>query len=722
MKNFSALFSVFCSFIGLAHGQAPVEHVVHTFGNFTHGATPYGTLARDTSGNLYGTTYLGGTANMGVVFKLHAGAYQTLHSFLGGSDGANPYAGVTLDNSGNVYGTTYLGGVANVGTVYKINAAGQETVIYAFSGQVDGANPYASLTIDSAGNVYGTTVYGGANNAGVVFKISPVGQETTLYSFKGKADGASPYGWLIFDPSGNLYGTTYGGGQHGKGVIYELNNSFQETVLYSFDSRNGSPHAGLTRDSAGNYYGTTSSIIYEFSATNQFTTLYQFAIGEGPQDPDSGVVLDTAGNIYGTTDGGGVPLRGIVYKLDTAGALTSLYAFPGGPGYQVPTGGIILDPSGQIFGTTPNAGSAGMVYQMDASGKERTLYTFPGAADGTTPFGSLIMDAKGNLYGTTQKGGPTNSGVLYKIDPSGKETTLYDFTGTPGAGPGHIIARDSKGDIYGAADTGADGFGSLFKLSASGAYTTIYNFTGGPDGTGSDGVTLDSAGNLYGAGTGGLAPSGLIFKIATSGIFSVLYTFTGGADGSDPNPELTIDASGNIYGTTVYGGSGAGVVFEITNQTAFRTLYTFTDGTDGGNPTAGVVLDPAGALYGTTSNGVPNGGRVFKISAAGEYGVLYSFTNILDGELPLSSVVLDPTGNLYGTTSIGGATGCTYACGVVYELDTSGQETVLHSFTDGAGGGYPYSNVILSPSGNLYGTAVFGGTTGGGVLYKITPQ
>ncbi len=285
MKKFSAFLPLFCSFLALAHAQAPFERVVHTFGNFTHGANPYGTPARDANGNLYGTTYLGGTANLGVVFKLHNGTYQTLHSFQGGSDGANPYAGVTLDSSGNIYGTTYFGGAANAGTVYKISAAGQETVLYTFTGAADGANPYASVTLDSADNVYGTTVYGGTDKAGVVFMISPAGQETILHGFTGKGDGANPYGWLIFDPSGNLYGTTYGGGKNARGAIYELNTSLQETVLYNFVERNGSPYAGLTRDSAGNFYGTASSIIYKLSATNQFTTLYQFAIGEGPQDP-----------------------------------------------------------------------------------------------------------------------------------------------------------------------------------------------------------------------------------------------------------------------------------------------------------------------------------------------------------------------------------------------------------------------------------------------------
>src|SRR5579871_299948 len=192
--------------IGIVQAQTAVEHVIHTFGNFPKGATPYGTLIRDNSGNMYGTTYEGGSANLGVVFKLDKAGYQVLYSFKGGTDGANPYAGVTLDSAGNLYGTTYYGGTANAGVVYKLDPLGNETVLYTFSGGADGANPYAAVMVDSAGNLYGTTVNGGAAQVGVVYKINPSGQETVLYNFTGGSD-ANPYGGVIADPAGNLYGT-----------------------------------------------------------------------------------------------------------------------------------------------------------------------------------------------------------------------------------------------------------------------------------------------------------------------------------------------------------------------------------------------------------------------------------------------------------------------------------------------------------------------------------
>jgi uncharacterized repeat protein (TIGR03803 family) len=196
-----------CALAAIGHAQTPAETVILSFGNFPSGATPYGTPILDASGNLYGTTYQGGAANLGVVFKLGTSGYQVLYSFMGGSDGANPYAGVTLDSTGNLYGTTYNGGAANAGVVYKLAPSGQETVLYSFTGGADGANPYAGVILDSAGNLYGTTMNGGSAKAGVVYEVSPSGQETVLYTFTGGNDGASPYAGVVADRAGNLYGT-----------------------------------------------------------------------------------------------------------------------------------------------------------------------------------------------------------------------------------------------------------------------------------------------------------------------------------------------------------------------------------------------------------------------------------------------------------------------------------------------------------------------------------
>ncbi|MGD0361699.1 MAG: choice-of-anchor tandem repeat GloVer-containing protein [Bryobacteraceae bacterium] len=221
--------------MAMAPAKAATETVIHTFGSFPIGANPYGNLAEDPAGNLYGTAYQGGTVSLGTVFKLGKPGYKLLHSFTGGTDGATPYAGVALDSAGNLYGTTFGGGASGKGVVYKVSASGQETVLYAFTGGADGGSPYAGVVLDAAGNLYGTAYYGGTANAGVVYKVSPAGQETVLYSFTGGTDGANPYDGVTFDSSGNLYGTTYAGGATSVGVVYMLTASGQEIVLHNFE-------------------------------------------------------------------------------------------------------------------------------------------------------------------------------------------------------------------------------------------------------------------------------------------------------------------------------------------------------------------------------------------------------------------------------------------------------------------------------------------------------
>src|SRR5215469_8135470 len=248
------------------------------------GYNPLGGLVQDSAGNLYGTTYAGGSTfgtddnGGGTVFKVDITGRETvLHNFCSKTncaDGQLSYAGLILDPAGNLYGTTSGGGAHGSGTVFKINTNGQESVLYSFctaANCADGQAPYAGLIRDAAGNLYSTTTYGGANNGGTVFKLDTAGHETVLYSFCSETnctDGQLPYAGLIQDATGNLYGTTYGGGAIGGGnfqggTVFKLDTAGHETVLYSFCSAANctdgkQPDAGLVMDSAGNLYGTTS--------------------------------------------------------------------------------------------------------------------------------------------------------------------------------------------------------------------------------------------------------------------------------------------------------------------------------------------------------------------------------------------------------------------------------------------------------------------------------
>ena len=277
----------------------------------------------------------------------------------------------------------------------------------------------------------------------------------------------------------------------------------------------------------------------------------------------------------------------------------------------------------------------------------------------------------------------------------------------------------------------------VFKVDPSGNETVLHSFTGGDDGKSPyAGVIRDSAGNLYGTtGSGGAGcPSpgcGVVYKLDTARNLTVLYAFTGGADGGFPTGSLTGDSAGNLYGTTNGGGNtcNCGVVFKLDRSGNETVLYTFT-GTDGDGPQAGVIRDSAGNLYGTTDFGGTDGyGVVYKVDASGRETVLYDFTDGADGANPYAGVIRDSAGNLYGTTLYGGnvaacpATFFTPAgCGVVFKLDTAGNETALYSFTGGADGSVPVAGVIRNPAGILFGTTEQGGTKEVGVVFVLKPQ
>jgi uncharacterized repeat protein (TIGR03803 family) len=726
MKQVERLFICACVAVGLAPAQK-TEVVLHRFKASLRGSQPEASLFRDEAGNLYGTTQQGGPANRGLVFKIGADGHErTLYSFQPGTDGASPVAGVIRDADGNLYGTTEAGGTANAGTVYKVEPGGQETVLYSFTGGTAGGNPRAGVIRDSAGNLYGTTAGGGTAGNGVVYKLDPSGQETVLYSFIGGTDGSQPYGGVIRDSAGNLYGTTTYGGTAGDGIVFSLSPSGQKTVLYNFTGGldGGQPAAALIRDSAGNLYGTTiiggqdgSGTVFTLSPSGQETVLYSSVYGV---QPFAGVVRDSSGNLYGTTanpDEGGY-----VFKVSASGQATVLLNFTGDNGGD--PNGVILDEAGNLYGTTREGGKggAGVVYKLDSAGQETVLYTFPYSGNGgNSPQSGVIRDAAGNLYGTTPFGGKSNAGVVFKLDPAGQETVLYSFTGgADGGNPYAGVIFDSAGNLYGTTHAGgASNTGVVFKLDPAGQETVLYSFTGGADGGNPyAGVIFDAAGNLYGTTfEGGAANAGVVFQIDPTGLETVLHSFSGGADGGYPYAGLALDASGNLYGTTADGGVGYGVVFKVDPAGQETVLDNFKRG-GGQTPLAGVILDAAGNLYGTTAySGGSRGGTVYRVDTAGRAKVLYDFSTGV-GSNVYGGLALDSAGNLYGTTASGGADDL----GVVFKLDPSGRhETVLHQFHGHSDGAIPYGTLILDSAGNIYGTTSQGGADNGGIVFELEP-
>lgn len=388
------------------------------------------------------------------------------------------------------------------------------------------------------------------------------------------------------------------------------------------------------------------------------------------------------------------------------------------------------------------------------------LYAFPVLLDGSGPVVSFL-DETGNLYGVTSRGGSyfcilhhcvprcqgLGCGVFFKLGTGGFETVLHDFTGPDGRSPLGLL-RDTTGNLYGttflggSTACGGNGCGVIFETDTSGKETVLHSFAASADGWYPSGTLLrDSAGNFYGITVSGgdLACTGIegsgtgcgvVFKLDTAGNETVLYTFTG-ADGASAGALLR-DSAGNFYGTTFLGGSnGSGVIFKLDTAGHETVLHSFS-GVDGSYPTS-LLRDAAGNLYGMTSLGGSGAcaggcGAIFKLDTTGKETVLHEFTGT-DGSFPVGSLLRDAAGNLYGTTGSGGDLACPHpgGCGVVFKLDTAGNETVLHSFTGGADGWYPIEGLIQDAAGNLYGTTSYGGQltcsngTGCGVIFKVMP-
>jgi uncharacterized repeat protein (TIGR03803 family) len=356
--------------------QAQTLTVLHGFGG-GDGANSEAGLILDTQGILYGTTYGGGAHGYGTVFMVNqSGVEKTLYSFTGGLDGGYPLGSPVRDSNGNLYGTTLEGGVRRMGTVFMVTRSGKEQVLYAFSGK-DGAYPCSNLIQDAQGNFYGTTEEGGLNNAGTVFKLTPSGAENVLYSFTGGADGFEPYAGLIQDAMGNLYGTTLQGGANGAGTVFKVTLSGLETVLYNFTGgADGSePYGGLMQDTQGNLYGTTNSAgaygygtMFELFPSGIIRVFHSFTgTGGDGAVPFAGLIRDSNGNLYGTTYYGGTSGFGTVFVVSAPlGIYRVLYSFTAGADGAGVVGGLVRDAQGSLYGTTEwyGANGGGTVFRL----------------------------------------------------------------------------------------------------------------------------------------------------------------------------------------------------------------------------------------------------------------------------------------------------------------------------------------------------------------------
>jgi uncharacterized repeat protein (TIGR03803 family) len=360
------------------------------------------------------------------------------------------------------------------------------TTLHAFDG-ADGETPLAAMIQGADGNLYGTTRYGGVNNDGTVFKMTPSGTLTTLHSFDG-ADGTWPFAGLVQAANGNFYGTTYNGGANGDGTVFEITPGGKLTTLYSFCSQSGctdgeDPHAGLIQATNGNFYGTTIGggtnglgTVFEITAKGALTTLHSFNGADGCI-PYAGLVQASNGNFYGTTYNCSPYGDGTVFEITPAGTLTTLYKFCFEGGFCAdgadPYAALIQASNGNLYGTTVGGGAYGTgfdgtVFEITPSGTLTTVYSFcpDGCTDGDEPYAGLVQATNGNFYGTTLLGGTEAFGTLFEITPSGTLTTLYTFDITDGENPAAGLVQATNGVFYGTTEAGgANLLGTVFSLS-----------------------------------------------------------------------------------------------------------------------------------------------------------------------------------------------------------------------------------------------------------------
>lgn len=384
----AALAATF-SFLGAFAASAATVTVMHDFGSVPDdGNRPIGTLAIDRFGNLFGVTQLGGGGGSGngIVYSMTRSGYYFIARRLGPDDGINPFGGLTLDKAGNVWGTALRGGANNSGTVFQMSSTAF-TVKYAFTG-TEGNQPGTPLLIDPNGNVWGTTGGGGSSNFGTIFKLSFPPSLSPTYSYlSASPTGAYPSSGLTRDRQGNLLGVLPVGGTSGVGV------------LYKFDRRG------------------VFSVVRNLTGADQ---VYY---------PQGNLLIDRSGNIYGTTSQGGSFGGGTVYRIPAGGGAPAILHGFGDTTVkdgQYPIGGVTLDKAGNLWGVTSEGGanSMGTIFKISSTGTYELVHSFSGD-DGEKPYGPLALDRKGVLWGTTQLGGADapycadgyGCGVLFKVTP-----------------------------------------------------------------------------------------------------------------------------------------------------------------------------------------------------------------------------------------------------------------------------------------------------------------
>ncbi len=689
--------------------------VQQSFTFLNHGARPYigVQLTQLTNGKLYGVTEYGGINNSGVLFEYDptTNVYTKKVDF-SQPNGKAPMGRLTLANNGKLYGIATSGGANNLGAIFEYDLA---TNIY--TKKIDfatttGSSPYGnSLYLHTNGKFYGMTVFGGANNFGVLFEYDPA---TNTYSkkidFAGATNGANPYGTLMVTSAGKVFGLTTNGGANGQGVLFEYAPATNTlTKRIDFTAANGSyPYCDLAEASNNRLYGVTpvNGSIFEYNpATNAFAKKIDLnAINASFSY--STLVKGSNGKLYGMTTAGGATSEGLLFEYDVAtNTYTKKLDFTNATG-TAPFGSLLLASNGNFYGLMYSGGivGQGVLFEYNAGTNTYTKKIDLSISPlGTYPLGGLVRASNNKLYGMTQVGGTNDKGVIFEIDPiTSAFTKKHDFTEATGSFPLGDLTQAANGKLYGLTPRGgATNDGTIFEFDpTSGVYTKMHDFddTNGAEPSGT--LVLSSNNKLYGtAYSGGAGGYGVIFEYdPATNVFTKKADFDYATTGFGSYDRLIQATNGKFYGLNRDGGSGGnlyGKLFEYDPATNIITAKVNLGGANGETPEGGLIQAPNGKLYGVTRfGGVNSQGVLF------EYDITFNtYTKKFDfggsasaGIEPKGSLALSPNGKLYGATTYGGTNGR----GIIFEYDpATSMLTKKQDFTGANGGGFVYSRLLF---------------------------
>ena len=716
--------------ISIASGPSGAKLSGTTTVQAQNGVAAFTDLSLTTPGNYTLRAVEGSLASItSTSFTVSRDPFATLGAF-NGSGGSFPQAKLVMDATGDLFGLADGGGTKNDGTVFEIvHGSGAISTLASFTG-TNGSFPTGGLVMDGKGNLFGTASSGGANNKGDVFEVvKNSGTITVPASFSG-TNGSFPNGDLVMDANGNLFGTAPNGGANNNGVLFELaKGSSTINALASFDNTTGFPNGGLIEDSTGNFYGVTGSggsqfdgTIYELVHGGKAVTVLASFTGANGSFPGGTLTMDSKGNLFGAAADGGADRRGTIFELAHGGStITALASFNGNNG-SFPNGQLLLDSSGNLFGTAQDGGGYGdgAVFGLAAGSNAITALASFAGVDGSFPAGGLIKDAAGRLVGAASDGGANKKGTIFQLLPAVAPTQLA-FTQqpvNPTVGPLPTVTVSLE-----AAD-GSLGYGNTSSVTLS--------ILSGPTGAVLKGTLTEPAHfgvatfadlSLNLPGTYTLQATDGTFTKAVPSTFTVFPNYTAAfnlafsASGSNPIGDLLMDKNGNIFGTTLNGGdANAGALWEVPHgANSIKYVLSFDNFFTGIKPQAGLIEDAAGDLFGTAT-GLPfANGSVFELPAGSTKLVALGDFNGSNGSGPLGSPVMDGQGDLFGTTEFGGASNLGTVFEVVHGTTTI---TTLASF-NGTDGAKPFANLVIDQHGDLFGTTSSGGASGRGTVFEL---